>query len=77
MKKKLLIITLLAFAALSLSSCSAFMNAASSMDGVDAQLNGYTLVGKASGGFACISACQKAGYNNYRYNAYQRLCYCK
>lgn len=65
------------FAALGLSSCSSFMDANASVDRVNAQLNGYTLVGKASGGFACISACQKAGYKNYRYNAYQRLCYCK
>jgi hypothetical protein len=77
MKRKVFVVAFLAFTAIGLSSCSSLADAASSLDGVDAQYNGYTLVGKASGGFACISACQNAGYKYYRYNAYKRLCYCK
>ena len=79
MKKKILIVTLLVFTALSLSSCFGLsgFDTTAFLDGFDAGYNGYSLLGSKSSESACSSACSKAGYKYYRYNYAKQLCYCK
>lgn len=71
--------------ALGLVFCTCFFCACSelaafgagALDGYDAGMNGYSLLGSASSSSQCSSMCAARNYSSYRYNPNTSLCYCK
>ncbi len=79
MKKKLLLLGLsITFSALMIGCMEALDFTRGFADGIDAGSNGFTLIGNSTSESSCKSACESRGYRNqYRFNYYTGLCYCK
>lgn len=74
MKRKLCLFGAAALLSVVMVSC---MEMASFLDGAQAGYNGYTVVGTAGSEKTCASMCQRKGYDYYRYNPGNNVCYCK